>query len=155
MRASLFCLPLMAIVAATAQAEPLDHPREISMVGTIGAARAAAQGVFERENRREIEERRDSGRDSTFRSALDSADKAIQRMFSGEAQDIETPQERTGLRPAADPRQRRLLGSAPEEEEEAPILAHDPENLGERGRRRRTQNTADGSPIFQRGLLGV
>jgi hypothetical protein len=126
------------------------------MVGTIGAARAAAQGVFERENRRAIEERRDSrGGDSVVRSALDSADKAIQETFSGPAQDIVTPQERPGLRPAADPRQRRLLGSAPEEEEEAPILAPDPENLGERGRRRRTQNTADGSPIFQRGLLGV
>lgn len=50
----------------------------------------------------------------------------------------------------------RLFGvPIPQAEEELPIVPGDPDDLGERGRRRRTRDDATASPVLRRGLLGV
>lgn len=51
-------------------------------------------------------------------------------------------------------RDERPLRPAPAEEEEV-IIPGDPNDLGERGRRRRQEDDRDASPVLRRGLLGV
>ena len=82
--------------------------------------------------------------------------KEIQAALSGPAQDITPPTERPGRRPPNDDRPGGLLRPPPApEEEEPPIIPGDPSNLGARGRRRRSENDSNASPVLRRGLLGV
>lgn len=79
--------------------------------------------------------------------------KEIQAALSGTAQDITTPTERPG-RNSNDERLR-LLGAGAARPEEEEIIPGDPSNLGARGRRRRTEDRINSSPVLRRGLLGV
>lgn len=88
---------------------------------------------------------------------LRAADEAIQRSIApGEPLDFNDPNRRPGPRQSNDERVG-LFGRplAPPKDEEPPILPGDPDDLGERGRRRRTRNDGRASPVLRRGLLGV
>lgn len=89
-------------------------------------------------------------------ASLKELHRDIQKAFSGPSQDITTPTERSGVRPPNDERLPVLNGSRPTPEEEEPsIVAGDPDDLGERGRRRRRRDDVNASPVLRRGLLGV
>lgn len=74
-------------------------------------------------------------------------------------QDITAPTERTAsrIRPPNDELNAGLFRPtrAPEEEEPEIIVPGNPDDLGERGRRRRTRDGVNSSPVLRRGLLGV
>lgn len=87
---------------------------------------------------------------------LDAADTFFQQPQT--PQDITPPTERTGdgFRPPNDELNPGLqFPIKPPEEEVPPIVPGDPDDLGERGRRRRSRDNVNTSPVLRRGLLGV
>lgn len=97
--------------------------------------------------------------DPTRRSGigfLDAADESFQQPQT--PQDITPPTERTGpgFNPPNDELNPRLLFPVkPPEEEEPQTIPGDPDDLGERARRRRSRDDGNASPVLRRGLLGV
>lgn len=62
---------------------------------------------------------------------------------------------RPGPRAPNDEQERSLVAPRPPKDEEPLIVPGDPDDLGERGRRRRTRDGVNTSPVLRRGLLGV
>lgn len=86
---------------------------------------------------------------------LDAAEDFFQQ--SQIPQDITPPTERNGpgFRPPNDELNPGLRFPIKPPEEEMPIVPGDPDDLGERGRRRRRRDDVSTSPVLRRGLLGV
>lgn len=94
---------------------------------------------------------------NSIENELRAADKAIQRALApGEPLDFADLSRRPERRPPNDELNTGVFRPAkPPEEEEPRILPGDPDDLGERGRRRRTRDDVNSSPVLRRGLLGV
>lgn len=98
----------------------------------------------------------DDDRDPTRKTGIGFLDAAD--VFLQQPQDpptIVAPTERPGGLSPSDRPVRLLRPGPPAEEEDPPILPGDPDELGARGRRRRTQDDRNPSPVLRRGLLGV
>ena len=98
----------------------------------------------------------DDDRDPTRKTGIGFLDAA--EAFFQQPQDppsIVAPTERPGSLSPSDRSAPVLRPRPPAEEEDPPIVPGDPDDLGARGRRRRTQDDRNPSPVLRRGLLGV
>lgn len=88
---------------------------------------------------------------------LAKLDRTIQEFLGGgPAIDPNEPSRRNPpRRPSDEENDRRLIPVTRPNEEEEPLLPGDPSDLGARGRRRRTRDDGQESPVMRRGLLGV
>ena len=127
---------------------------------TVDEARLHDQDLPQKEDRGfGGNERDDPPGDPTRKTGigfLDAVDDFFQQ--SQTPQDITPPTERTGpgFNPPNDELNAGLLFPVkPPEEEEPPIVPGDPDDLGERERRRRSRDDVNASPVLRRGLLGV
>lgn len=83
-------------------------------------------------------------------------DRRIQEFLGGgPAIDPNDPGRRNPPRRPSDEESDRRIGPVSKPEEEDLLIPGDPDNLGARGRRRRTQEDVSQSPVLRRGLLGV
>lgn len=87
---------------------------------------------------------------------LAKLDRTIQEFLGGgPAIDPNEPSRRNPPRRPSDEENDRRLEPVLRPSEEEPLVPGDPNDLGARGRRRRTLDDGQESPVLRRGLLGV